>query len=52
MCNSINNTLIFDAFIRSKKKDKLTLEYVLMSFSELQTFYSNLLKYELKITKA
>ena len=44
--------LIIDAFIRSKKKDKLTLEYVLKSFSELQTFYSNLLNYDLRITKA
>lgn len=43
MCNSINNTLIFDAFIRRMKKDKLTLEYVLRSFFVLQTFYSNLL---------
>ena len=44
--------LIFDAFIRCREKDKLTLEYVLKSFSELKTFYSNLLNYGLKITKA
>ncbi len=42
---------IFEAFLNRKNK-KLTLDYVLTSFSELQRFYSNLLEYGMIIKKA
>ena len=49
---SYDENLIFKAFLYRKKKKKLTLDYVLTSFSELQSFWSNLSKYEMTIKKA
>ena len=42
---------IFEAYVNRTKKRKLTLEYVLKSFSELKGFYSNLLEYKMSIRK-
>ena len=42
---------IFEAYVSRIKKEKLTLKYVLKSFSELKGFYSNLLEYGMIIRR-
>ena len=50
---------IFEAYLsrnvphhrKMAKKERYSIEYVLKSFSELQSFYSNLLKYKMSICK-
>jgi len=43
---------VFEAFVNRVKKKRLSLEYVLKSFEELQGFYKNLLEYRMIIGKS
>lgn len=41
---------ILEAYIARKKKEKLTVQYILESLSELKIFMANLAEYNLHIT--